>query len=83
MSLNAMGHISKTAHFRTWILWPMQGLRMLSMYAKAQVRLFASGEATAKAKMPFYEAIWPILEDVPNITHFSHRVFMDFLTYFI
>ena len=78
-----MGDISKTAHFRTLILGLWQGIGKLSMHAKAQVRLSASGEARAMAKMPFYGVIWAIFEDVPSITHFSLAVFMTFLTHFI
>ena len=78
-----MGDISKIAHFRTLILGLRQGLRLLSLHAKAQVRLSASGGARAMAKMPFYGVIWAIFEDVPSITHFSLAVFMTFLTHFI
>ena len=74
-----MGDISKIAHFRTLIIGLRQGLRLLSLHAKAQVRLSASSEARAKAKMQFYGVIWAILADVSYFAHFSHAVFMAFL----
>ena len=61
-----MGDISKIAHFRTLILGLRQGFRLLSLHAKAQVRLSASREARAMAKMPFYGVIWAIFEDVQS-----------------
>ena len=73
-----MGDISKTAHFRTLILGLRQGLRLLSLHAKASV-----WGSQSNVKNAILWSDLAIFEDVRSITHFSHAVFMTFLTYFI